>query len=68
MKTPLYDGARATGVERRRFTGNADHIASDIGTYRDLGVSHIIFDFRSGTVTEILERMEGFATDVVPRV
>ena len=68
MKAPLYDSARATGGDRRRFTGDSEEIASDIRIYRDLGVSHMIFDVRSCSVTETLERLEWFAKDVVPRV
>ncbi len=76
MKAPLYDSARPAlslaegiaGGKRRRFTGDPEQIASDIRTYRDMGVSHLIFDVRSSSVTETLECLEWFARDVVPSV
>jgi alkanesulfonate monooxygenase SsuD/methylene tetrahydromethanopterin reductase-like flavin-dependent oxidoreductase (luciferase family) len=68
MKAPLYDSARSAGGERRRFTGEPEQIASDVRTYRDIGVSHLIFDVRSGDTNETLERMEWFSEDVVAQV
>lgn len=38
----------------------------DIDAYARLGVSELIFDFRSESQTESLERMERFATTVKP--
>ena len=62
-KAPLYDvsGPVATGADRRPFSGSPDQIAEDIATYERLGVSELIFDFRSETLAESLERMERFA-------
>jgi alkanesulfonate monooxygenase SsuD/methylene tetrahydromethanopterin reductase-like flavin-dependent oxidoreductase (luciferase family) len=62
-KAPLYDVSRpvAAGVDRRPFSGSPDQIAEDIATYERLGVSELIFDFRSETLAESLERMERFA-------
>ena len=62
-KAPLYDVSRpvAAGADRRPFSGSADQIAEDIATYERLGVSELIFDFRSETTAESLERMERFA-------
>ena len=62
-KAPLYDVSRpvATGADRRPFSGSPDQIAEDIATYERLGVSELIFDFRSETLAESLERMERFA-------
>ena len=68
VKTPLYDGSRATGRERRRFTGSPDQIASVIRMYQDVGVSHLIFDVRSADISETLERLEWLVRDVVPQV
>jgi probable F420-dependent oxidoreductase len=64
-KAPVYDAARAAG-ERRPFSGSAEQIAEDIGTFARLGVSELIFDFRSPSLPESLERMERFATTVMP--
>jgi probable F420-dependent oxidoreductase len=64
-KAPLYDTARGGG-ERRPFSGSADQIADDIATFERLGVSELIFDFRSPSLSESLERMERFASAVMP--
>ncbi len=62
-KAPLYDVSRpvAAGADRRPFSGSPDQITEDIATYERLGVSELIFDFRSETLAESLERMERFA-------
>jgi len=62
-KAPLYDPSRpvAAGADRRPFTGSPGQIAEDIAAYERLGVSEVIFDFRSETSSESLERMERFA-------
>src|ERR671931_200903 len=43
------------------FTGAVEQIHEDIETFRQLGVSELIFDFRSERVEHSLERMERFA-------
>jgi probable F420-dependent oxidoreductase len=69
-KAPLYDVGRAfTGAAsgaRRPFSGTTEQVAEDIRTYAGLGVSELIFDFRSDTLAESLERMERFATVIRP--
>lgn len=64
-KAPVYDADRApgdgAGRDRRPFTGSADAVAADIATFARLGVSEIVFDFRSERLEESLERMERFA-------
>jgi probable F420-dependent oxidoreductase len=61
-KAPVYDPAQASlgGADRRPFAGSAEQIAEDIATYARLGVSELIFDFRSEHLAESLERMERF--------
>ena len=61
-KAPVYDpqSALGAGIDRRPFTGSADQIAEDIAVYARLGVSELIFDFRSESLAESLERMERF--------
>ena len=62
-KAPVYDPGHSSlgvGAERRPFTGSADQIAEDIATFARLGVSELIFDFRSESLAESLERMERF--------
>src|SRR5262245_15975549 len=69
-KAPIYDvGSPLSGVApgtRRPFSGSPAVIADDIATYGRIGVSELIFDFRSETLAETLDRMEHFATTVKP--
>jgi probable F420-dependent oxidoreductase len=62
-KAPIYDPGQGVdgGAERRPFSGSQQAIADDIGTFAGLGVSELIFDFRSESLAESLERMERFA-------
>jgi probable F420-dependent oxidoreductase len=60
-KAPLYDTDRPGGAARRPFSGTSDQVREDIATYARLGVSDLIFDFRSEEPKESLERMERFA-------
>ena len=62
-KAPVYDVTQAldaAGAERRPFSGSHAQIADDVATYARLGVSELIFDFRSDSLPESLERMERF--------
>ena len=62
-KAPVYDVSQRElrpGGERRPFSGSAAQIADDIATYARLGVSELVFDFRSDSLAESLERMESF--------
>ncbi|HET9924065.1 MAG TPA: LLM class flavin-dependent oxidoreductase [Methylomirabilota bacterium] len=63
FKAPLYDTGQGVdgGAERRPFSGSPQAITDDIATYARLGVSELIFDFRSESLAESLERMERFA-------
>jgi probable F420-dependent oxidoreductase len=63
-KAPVYDvGQRSLGPggERRPFSGDGGQVAEDIAAFARLGVSEIVFDFRSENLAESLERMERFA-------
>jgi probable F420-dependent oxidoreductase len=61
-KAPVYDTDRPiAGTDRRPFMGSADQIREDIETFAGIGVSELIFDFRSESFDESLERMERFA-------
>jgi probable F420-dependent oxidoreductase len=62
-KAPIYDAGQGVdgGAERRPFSGSQQAIADDIGTFAGLGVSELIFDFRSESLAQSLERMERFA-------
>jgi len=62
-KAPIYDSRRGVdgGAERRPFSGSQQAIADDIGTFAGLGVSELIFDFRSDSLADSLDRMARFA-------
>ena len=66
FKAPLYDTAIAQpDGARRPFTGTNDQVIEDIHTYAALGIEELIFDIRSPTLAESLERMEHFATNIM---
>jgi probable F420-dependent oxidoreductase len=67
-KAPIYDPGQGVdgGAARRPFSGSQQAIADDVGTFAALGVSELIFDFRSESLTESLERMERFAP-IIPQ-
>jgi len=58
---PIYDAGQGVdgGAERRPWSSQT--IADDIGVFAALGVSELIFDFRSESLAESLERMARFA-------
>ena len=58
----------ADSSERRTLSGSPEQIAQDIRRYAEVGVSYFLFSYRSGSVTEVLESMEQFATEVRPLV
>ena len=62
-KAPIYDSGQGVdrGAERRPFSGSQPAIADDIGTFAGLGVGELIFDFRSESLPESLDRMARFA-------
>ena len=68
FKAPVYDPESPVlgGSERRPFSGSAEQVLEDVDTYARLGVSELIFDFRSEHLGESLDRMEHFATIVKP--
>jgi probable F420-dependent oxidoreductase len=55
-----------SGADRKLFAGSAAQIADDVGAYAKLGVSEIIFDFRTPSLPDTLARMDRFAADVMP--
>ena len=69
-KAPVYDAgppvAPASRAARRPFSGTAQQVAEDIAAFARLGVSELMFDFRSESLTESLERMERFAAEIKP--
>ena len=68
-KAPLYDtGIPSPDGSRRPFSGAPEQIASDIRTFAAIGVHELIFDFRGQSILESIERLQWFATDVIPLV
>jgi probable F420-dependent oxidoreductase len=68
-KAPLYDkGVPDRDGARRSFSGTPDEIAADIRTFADVGVHELIFDFRSESTADSIERLQRFAAEVMPRV
>ncbi len=65
MKAPLYDASSNTGGTRRRFSGPPDAVLQDIHAYSEVGVTHLIFDFRSAQHSETEERMARFSEEVM---
>ena len=64
VKAPLYDSGDSSGP-RRRFTGSVDEVRQDVQTYSDVGVTHLIFDFRTGEPKQTEDRMARFADEVM---
>jgi len=64
VKAPLYDSGDSSGP-RRRFTGSADAVRQDVQTYSDVGVTHLIFDFRTADPHQTEDRMAQFAEEVM---
>ena len=64
VKAPLYD-ANSSGDVRRRFSGSADEVRQDVQTYADVGVTHLIFDFRTADPNQTEDRMARFSEEVM---
>ena len=62
-KAPIYDAGQGVdgGPERRPFSGSQQAILDDVATFAKIGVGELIFDFRSESLAQSLERMERFA-------
>ena len=66
-KAPLYDtGIPSPDGSRRPFSGEPEEIAKDIRTFATIGVHELIFDFRGQAVAESIERLQRFATQILP--
>ena len=64
VKAPLYDSGNTSGP-RRRFTGSPDEVRQDVQTYADVGVTHLIFDFRTSDPHQTEDQMAKFAEEVM---
>jgi hypothetical protein len=68
-KAPLYDtGIPSADGSRRPFSGEPEQIAGDIRNFAAIGVHELIFDCRGQSIAESIERLQWFATDVIPLV
>lgn len=69
FKASLFDREiEARAGRRRRFTGNAEQIASDVRDYQGVGVDCLILDVRTPDPTQTLERLDWLAGEVLSRV
>ena len=57
---------RTSEGDRRCFMGTPEQVAEDIRTFEQLGVGHMMLSMEGETLGEIVERMERFATEVMP--
>lgn len=62
---PGYSLGPVSG-ERAVFTGTAEQIADDARAYAEAGVNHIVIGFESNDLGQSLDRIEEFATRVMP--
>ncbi len=68
FKAPLYDpGLRDAPGERRPFSGGPDDVIEDIHVYQGLGVSELIFDIRTTSLSGSLERIDHLAEEIMAR-
>ena len=65
-KAPVDRAAAARSSNRQLFFGSGEQIAEDVRTFAKLGISELVFDFRSQSLAETLDGMERFAKDVMP--
>jgi probable F420-dependent oxidoreductase len=63
-----HEAQRLPSGARRPLTGAPEQIADDIKRYEELGVRHLMVNLQGDTVEQSLERMERFATRVMPLV
>jgi probable F420-dependent oxidoreductase len=66
-KAPLYDtGVSSPDGSRRLFSGTPEQIAGDISSFAEIGVHELIFDCRGQSIAASIERLQWFATTVIP--
>ena len=58
----------AQPTERRPFTGAPSDVASDIASFREVGVRHMRIGLEADRLSEMLDNLEAFAADVMPLV
>ena len=67
-KAPLYDPGIPSSDGSRRAFSEPEQIASDIRNFAVIGVHELIFDCRGQSIAESIERLQWFATEVIPLV
>ena len=65
---PLHLLERPAEGPRRALIGTPEQVAEDIRAYEAVGVSHLVFGFRTTNGQEMLEQIERFAADVRPQL
>ena len=65
---PSRTGILSPDGSRRTFSGEPEDIAGDIRTFAAIGVHELIFDCRGQSIAQSIERLQWFATDVIPLV
>ncbi|MBI4640532.1 MAG: LLM class F420-dependent oxidoreductase [Candidatus Tectomicrobia bacterium] len=60
--------SQTTGQGRRLLSGTPDQIIEDLHRYASVGVSHFIFNVRTGSVEEMGETLEKFVSEVKAKV
>ena len=61
-------------ADRPRFAGNPEQVAEDIRSYRDIGVSNLVFDIggvassRVSSASQVIETLEQLSQQVWPQV
>jgi probable F420-dependent oxidoreductase len=69
FKASLFDrGIASRAGQRRRFTGSAEQITTDIRDYQEAGVDYLILDVRTPDPGHTLDRLEWLAQEVISRV
>ena len=53
---------------RRPFTGAPSDVAADIASFREVGVRHMRIGLEADCLSEMLDNLEAFASDVMPLV
>lgn len=63
-------GARVidSNGKRSAFTGSPEQIADDARGYKQAGAKHLVVGFESNDLSQALDRLEVFATRVMPQV
>jgi hypothetical protein len=59
---------KAKDGRRLAFTGSRDAVLDDIAAYRKLGLKHLVIGAESNELSQVLDRIEAFAGNVMARV